>query len=270
MDDLILLGVGVAVGAVGTLVGVGGGFLLVPILLFLYPDDPPDVITSISLAVVFINAVSGSIAYGFQRRIDYRVGLLLAMATIPGSIVGALVTTKIERELFTILFSVVLIVIALLLFLRPVARERVASSTSRGWQRRTVDRAGIVYEYALPVLPALGLGLLVGFLSSLMGIGGGIIQVPAFILLFGLPTYIATATSQFMLVIMSLTGTTTHLVAGDAAEAARRTLVLAPGVVVGAQVGALLSRRMQPIVIARLLAVLMIVAAARLLTSEVL
>ena len=268
MDDLILLAVGIVVGTIGTLVGVGGGFLLVPILLFLYPDDPPSVTTSTSLAVVFINAVSGSIAYARLGRIDYRTGLILASITIPGSILGALTTTRIDREVFTAIFSLVLIAIALLLFRRPAARERSGMATRHRWKRRIVDRTGAAYDWSFPLPLAMALALLVGFLSSLLGIGGGVIQVPAFILLFNFPTYIATATSQFMLVIMSATGSLTHIASGEFGEAARRTLVLAPGVIVGSQIGAWLARRLKPALIARLLAALMIVAALRLLTAQ--
>jgi uncharacterized protein len=268
MDDILLLLVGVVVGAVGTLVGAGGGFLLVPVLLFLYPDDPPDLITSTSLAVVFVNAVSGSVAYAIQRRIDYRVGIVLALATVPGAIIGALLTTKIDRGIFTLIFGLVLLAIAALLFRRPVARQRPGSDLLHGWRRTLVDRAGQVYHYAVPLPLALPLSLVIGLFSSLLGIGGGFIQVPLFILLFNFPTYVATATSQFMLAVMSLSGTTTHLLAGDFADAARRTAVLAPGVIAGAQFGAWLSRRMRPAAIARLLAVLLAVTATRMLLSR--
>jgi uncharacterized membrane protein YfcA len=268
MDDVLLLLVGVVVGAIGTLVGAGGGFLLVPVLLFLYPDDPPGVITSTSLAVVFINAVSGSVAYGLQGRIDYKVGIVLALATIPGAVGGALLTTAIARGPFTIIFGLVLLAIAILLFRRPAARERTSGDPAHGWRRTLVDRAGHVYLYSVPLPLALPLSAAVGLFSSLLGIGGGFIQVPLFILLFNFPTYVATATSQFMLAVMSLSGTTTHLLTGDFADAARRTLVLAPGVIVGSQFGAWLSRRMRPAAIARLLAVMLALVALRMLSDQ--
>jgi uncharacterized membrane protein YfcA len=269
MNDLILLLVGLVVGAVGTLVGAGGGFLLVPVLLFLYPDDPPSVVTATSLAVVFVNAVSGSLAYAYQRRIDYRSGLILATATVPGSVVGALLTHRLPRGPFSLLFSLVLIGMAVLLFRRPVARERTSGDPKAGHQRVLVDRLGQIYVYSLPLAKAIPISAAIGLFSSLLGIGGGFIQVPVFILIFGFPTYVATATSQFMLAVMSFSGTLTHALAGDFGEAGRRTLILAPGVIVGAQFGAWLSRRMRPAAIARLLAVLLILVAVRTLAAQV-
>lgn len=272
MDDVILFAAGIVVGAIGTIVGAGGGFLLVPVLLFLHPNDPPNVITSTSLAIVLINAISGSIAYAAQGRIDYQTGIVLALATIPGSVLGALLTARFDRAPFTILFSLILLGVAALLFLRPTPRARTTPlKAAPGLRQRVlVDRSGRRYVYTIPMHLALVVSLAVGLFSSLFGIGGGIIQVPVFILLFGLPTFVATATSQFMLVVMALAGTVTHIVVGDFADAAWQTAVLAPGVVLGSQLGAWLSRRMQPQLIARILALAMVLAAGRLLLAQIL
>ena len=270
MTELLLLAVGLVIGVVGTLVGAGGGFLLVPVLLFLYPDDPPSVVTSTSLAVVFINAVSGSLAYAHQRRIDYQSGITLGLATIPGAVGGALLSRYIDRGPFTALFSVLLLGVAALLFRRPTPRPRPESAAPTGVRRVLVDRGGHTYSYAFPLGRAIVICLGIGFLSSLLGIGGGILQVPIFIMVLGFPTYIATATSQFMLAVMSLAGAGTHLVAGEFGEAAFRTVVLAPGVIAGSQFGAWLSRYVRPRAIARILAVLMTLVAGRLLMAQLL
>src|SRR5262245_56529754 len=120
MNPLWLLLIGFAVGAYGTLIGAGGGFILVPVLLFLYPEEPPARITAISLAVVFFNALSGSFAYARARRIDYRTGLTFAAVTIPGAIVGAIVNGFLPRGLFDVVFGLVLVGLALLVIFRPV------------------------------------------------------------------------------------------------------------------------------------------------------
>src|SRR5438094_763257 len=109
MDYWPLIPLGFAVGAYGTLIGAGGGFLLVPALLLLFPTARPTTITSISLAVVFFNAVSGSIAYARDRRIDYRTGLIFAAATVPGAVLGAIAVGYVPRALFDGLFGLLLI-----------------------------------------------------------------------------------------------------------------------------------------------------------------
>jgi uncharacterized membrane protein YfcA len=90
VSPLLLIPLGFLLGAFGTLIGAGGGFVLVPVLLFLYPDEDPATITSISLAVVFFNALSGSLAYARQKRIDYRTGLAFAAAASRGRSRGRL------------------------------------------------------------------------------------------------------------------------------------------------------------------------------------
>jgi uncharacterized membrane protein YfcA len=95
---LILLGV--AVGLYGTLIGAGGGFVLMPILLLLHPKISPEHLTAISLAVVFFNALAGSESYAMMKRIDYKSGLMFAAATVPGAIIGALSTSYVPRHLF--------------------------------------------------------------------------------------------------------------------------------------------------------------------------
>ena len=84
MSTFALFLLGLIVGAFGTLIGAGGGFLLVPVLLILYPHLEPEVVTAISLAVVFLNATSGSVAYGRMQKIDYRTGWIFAAAGSTG------------------------------------------------------------------------------------------------------------------------------------------------------------------------------------------
>jgi hypothetical protein len=96
----LLVVIGLAVGALATLIGSGGGFILKPILLLMYPHDSAKTLRAISLAAVFFNATSGTGAYARQRRIDYRSGTVFALATLPGAIGGALVISVVSRTVF--------------------------------------------------------------------------------------------------------------------------------------------------------------------------
>jgi len=255
---LWLLPIGAVIGAFGTLIGAGGGFLLVPLLLLMYPNENPELITSISLAVVFFNALSGSIAYARMGRIDYKSGLILASATVPGAILGAITTTLISRQAFNLIFGIALIAVSLFLFLRPRQHISPAGGVIRlSLHRRVVEADGTVHEFTYNPVVGIGLSLFVGYFSSLLGIGGGIIHVPVLTYLLNFPVHIATATSQFALAIMALTGTSVHVVNGVFAHGVRRALVLSLGVLVGAQVGARLSNRVGGALIIRGLALAM-------------
>lgn len=254
-------------GTFGTLVGAGGGFILVPILLFLYPDKDPETITAISLFVVWANATSGSIAYGLQRRIDYRSGAWFAVATLPGAVAGAIIVGYIPRRGFDALFASVLVALGLVLLFRS-ASNAIHPPVS-GWstvQRQITDRHHNTYRYSFQMWKGVAISAGVGFVSSLLGIGGGVIHVPVMATVLHFPVHIAAATSHFVLAFMAAEGTAVHLATG--ALKFDRSLVqavfLAFGAVPGAQAGAYLSRRIHDQHIIRALAVGLILVGLRL------
>jgi len=262
---LALLGVGV--GAFGTVVGAGGGFILTPILLLLYPHDSAQTLTAISLTVVFFNATSGTAAYARQRRTDFRSGAVFALATLPGAVGGALVVGVVSRHVFDGLMGGMLGLLAVWLlsgerWLPQPARRHVV-------RRLLTDRQGLLYEYDVPLLRGAAYSLVVGFVSSFLGIGGGVIHVPLLVRALGFPTHIATATSHFVLAVMSGVGALTHVAAGSFAHGhgIRRAAALSVGVVAGAQAGARLSLRLQGRVIELLLAAALLGLAGRLLLA---
>jgi uncharacterized protein len=259
----IILGVGV--GAFGTLIGAGGGFLLLPLLLFLYPHERPSVLTGISLAVVFANALSGSVAYARMRRIDLQAGLVFAIAGVPGAVLGAMVTNRLDRRVFDPLLGVALLVGATVI----VARSRqVAVSFASPGARTLVESDGTVHSYRPRVALGAALSVVVGFLSSLLGIGGGILHVPVMVYLLGFPIHVATATSHFVLAILALAGVLTHLEDGSLQAGMDRALPLAAGVLVGAQAGAWLSSRVHGPWIMRGLAIALAAVGIRLLLGH--
>jgi len=236
---------GVLVGAFGTLIGAGGGFILLPLLLVMYPDEQPHILTSISLAVVGINAASGSIAYARLGRIHYRAAMLFTVTSVPGAVLGALVTRLLPRGIFDALFGSLLIVFALYLWWgepRPERGEPTAMNLRLG--------------------AAMSFGI--GFVSSAFGVGGGFIQGPMLMQLLGFPSYIATATSQFTLTFTALAGTITHIVMGEFERGIRRTIALGIGVIIGAQIGARLAQRVHGRWILRLLSVSLFLVGLRL------
>lgn len=264
-----LAGIGLFVGGFGTLVGVAGGFLLVPILLFMYPNETPSTVTSITLTVAFFNALSGSIAYGRMKRIDYRSGMMFAAAAVPGAILGAYLVNLLNRGAFQYIFGSILIVVAGYMLLRP-------SSTAQGgflqkWcvQREVTDHAGTTHRYSYNLPLGMGIAFFVGTVSGLLGIGGGIIHVPALTQVLCFPVHIATATSHFMVAVTTISAIATHLVQGTFTGSLGVPAVLSGGAIIGAQFGARLSKRVSGPLIVRLLAVGLIVVALRLLISPV-
>ncbi len=268
LAGLVLLGL--VIGTYGTVVGAGGGFVLVPALLILYPDFEPEEVTAISLGVVFLSAVSGSAGYARQRWIDYRTGLLFAAASAPGVVAGAMLVQFVPERLFTGLFGVMLLgVAAVSLWGRPPAiREPLRGG---GIIRRIVtDAEGRQYIYAYRIWQGLTLSLGIGVVSSLFGIGGGVIHVPAMILLLHIPVQFAVATSLFVLAFMSGGASVIHLAMGTlGGEEAAKIAALALGAVPGAQLGTYLAHRMKGRSVLILLASAIVVLGARLLLKAI-
>jgi uncharacterized protein len=276
---LWLLPLGFFVGTFGTLIGAGGGFMLVPVLLIIYPDESPELITSISLAVVFFNALSGSLAYARMKRIDYKSGLIFALATIPGAILGALSTAYVPRHAFDMIFGVLMIMTGIALWVSAKDDHTVAQAHAsrlangekpKTWMvREVIDADGTRYRYAYNPVVGIVLSVFVGFISSLLGVGGGFIHVPALTRLLNFPVHIATATSHFVLAVMALTGTSVHVANGVFVQGVRRTTILSLGVILGAQVGARLSNRVGGKWIIRGLALALVFVGIRLLATEI-
>lgn len=267
-DALVWAGLavlGFLIGSYGTMIGTGGGFLLVPALLVLYPSASPELVTSISLTAVFFNALSGTAAYARHRRIDYLAGNYFALATIPSAALGAVAVGFVPRRTFDVAFALVLIGVALFLVLRPTPRV-VPRQHRRGETLRTLTDAHgdtYVYSYSLPL--GVGFSFVIGFVATILGVGGGIIHVPAMIRLLRFPTHIATATSQYVLTITALTATVVHLASGRLEGGYTIAAAVTLGMVAGAQAGAALSLRLQAPMLVRFLTLAMGVVGARLL-----
>jgi hypothetical protein len=265
-----LVALGAGVGAYGALIGAGGGFILVPILIVLYPELDPEQLTAISLAVVWTNSVSANLAYTRQKRIDFLAGGLFACATVPGAIAGALAVQQVEGEAFEIAFAVLLLSVAAWLLLPRPGRILISPAPARYLRRLLTDAHGDTYSYAFDPIRGMAIGLAIGVIASLFGVGGGIVYVPAMVLLLRFPSYIAVATSTFVLMFTAGAGASVHLLDGSYAGLEARTISLAVGTVGGAQLGALISSRLatrQGIVLKLLSVALILVSLRQLLAA---
>jgi len=270
---VILIITGFLIGIFGTLIGAGGGFILVPILILSYPELSTETITAISIVIVAANAISGSIAYARSGRIDFKAGLLFALFTIPGSVLGVLTTKYIPRALFNILFGVLLVVLSAYLMLgqhKQVSAPHTDDNHKR-WKHHTLtDATGISYSYTYNQNRGILISLLVGYISPVLGIGGGIIHVPALIQWLQFPVYVATATSHFILAIMATVSMAVHAINGsyNDPKVLHMVIGLVIGVVPGAQIGAWLSHKFKSHTIIRVLAVCLGLVGIRILFSR--
>jgi hypothetical protein len=184
--------------------------------------------------------------------------VLFTLAGLPGAILGALLVHEITRSLFDPIFGVVLLVIGGLLVANPLGTPGVMEHDSDApvsERRMLLGSVGSAY---------------IGVLSSLLGIGGGIIHVPFLIRALRMPPHTATATSHFVLTFVALTATVTHVALGEFERGLPQTMYLAVGVMMGAPLGAALSTRLHGSLIVRLLALALCLVGLRLLARMLL
>jgi uncharacterized membrane protein YfcA len=261
--------IGFFVSIYGSLVGAGGGFVIVPILLLFFANDfSTQQAAGTSLLVVLFNGLSATYAFAKQRRIDYATGVRFAAATVPSAFIGGQVAEYFDSAAFKATFGFLLIVVAIFLNLRPdPARAKSFADPNKplpsGFVRRTmIDASGQEVQYAFNLRNGIIFCFGIGFLSSILGVGGGIFLVPAMVFLFDFPAHCAAATSSFVLIFTASAGLIPH--------ALNHNIVLVPGIamavggIAGAQIGARLAQRIKGKLILRFLSFGMAVAGVQL------
>jgi uncharacterized protein len=244
---IILLVVGLAAGTFGSMVGVGGGLLITPVLALM--GFSPSNIASTSLIAVTSTGISSTIEYSRQKRIDYVIGLKISALAIPGAVIGASLSSYISFENFKVYLAIVLIFAGLyILYRNSILREK-------SQEKKPFSKSIRVLFYIV--------SFFAGLISSLFGIGGGIIFVPLMVLMLGIAMFRAGPNSQLALLITSLAGVFTHVLLGHPNYL--DGLLLAIGAFVGGNVGARLSSRVKEGILQKLLSTSLIGVALKLL-----
>jgi len=250
MDSIILAPIlGLLVGIVAAFFGIGGGVLFVPILILIF-NLPVKSAVGTSLLAIFITSMSSMIAYTRQKRIVFRVGLIMESASIPGAILGAYFTTLLPGEYLRKAFSIFLIFVAFNIMRKKAHSKSIEDKPSVDYNRKNIAQL-LLFSFCA------------GFLSATLGIGGGVLNVPIMLLVLHFPIHYAVATSCFVIVVTSLTGVSQHLRYSHVEVF--YGLSLGFGAVIGAQIGAQVSRKTAPSTLKKLFAVLLVVTAIRLM-----
>ncbi|GIP26409.1 UPF0721 transmembrane protein [Paenibacillus sp. J23TS9] len=258
---LLLFCIGLAAGISGSLVGLGGGFIVVPALAFLFPDMPGAQIAGTSMAMLLFNSISSTYVYAKQKRIDYQAAVRFAAASIPGSVIGAFFAEYLEGKLFFISFGIFLIFVALLLLFKP--NKPIAWPFKPTVNRNFIDNNGERFEYAYHMPTGIVISFFVGFLASLFGIGGGSLMIPTMTLLLSFTPHIAVATSMLQILLSAIVSTSVHALLYNIDWL--KVLALAPGAIIGGQIGARLAIYLPAKLLLKILALLLIVVSIRLI-----
>ncbi|HKU48675.1 MAG TPA: sulfite exporter TauE/SafE family protein [Nitrososphaera sp.] len=242
----LLVAVGLGAGTLGAMLGVGGGIIMVPALTLF--GITPSQIASTSLFAVTSTSVSSTVEYSRQKKIDYRLGILMAAMAVPGAVLGAFLSSGLSGELFRLYFGILLILAGLYILYK--------NSLLKKGGRRAARLAP--YHY----LAVSAASVAAGIISSLFGIGGGVIFVPLMLLVLGIGMHRAAATSQMTLMVTSIAGVLTHVALGHPDYLF--AIALSAGAFAGGQIGARLSKSAKDALLQRILGVILIAVGGKL------
>lgn len=256
VNAFLLLGLGGMVGILSGMFGVGGGFLMTPLLFFI--GIPPAVAVATEANIIVASSFSGVLAHVKRKTVDFRMGTVLLIGGLAGAAVGVQVF-RILKEigqvelLVTLSYVVFLGIVGGLMFLESLRSIRRARSANP----RPIIRKHHNWVHGLPfkmrfrtsglyisAIPPLLVGVFVGILAAIMGVGGGFIMVPAMIYLLGMPTKVVIGTSLFQIIFVTAFTTLMHATTNFTVDMMLAVLLLIGGVI-GAQVGTRIGVKMK-------------------------
>lgn len=275
VNAFLLLGLGGMVGVLSGMFGVGGGFLMTPLLFFI--GIPPAVAVATEANQIVASSFSGVLAHLRRKTVDLRMGTVLLVGGLTGAGLGVVVFNYLKSLgqvdlLVTLCYVIFLGVVGSLMFIESLralhkSRKGVAAPAKRrqrGWVHsmpfKMRFRTSGLY---ISVIPPILVGLCVGVLSAIMGVGGGFIMVPAMIYLLGMPTKVVVGTSLFQIIFVTGFTTMLHATTNYTVDIVLAVLLLIGGVV-GAQIGTVIGARMPAEQLRVLLAALVLVVCGKL------
>ncbi len=275
VNAIAIIGLGGVVGLLTGMIGVGGGFLTTPILIFF--GIPPAVAVASSTTQITGTSISGVLAHTRRKGVDYRMGGVVIAGGVVGSLAGGFLFRMLQQmgqidTVISMLYVVLLTGIGLLMakeaattleIIKPRAGARPArrhnpmiAALPMRWR---FYRSGL---YISPLAP-LGLGFISGMLTVLLGVGGGFIMVPAMIYLLGMSTQVVVGTSLLQILFVTAATTLIHATTTRSVDIVLAVLLLL-GSVVGAQYGARLAQKMKPELLRMFLAIVVLAVALRM------
>lgn len=274
VNAFLLLGLGGIVGILSGMFGVGGGFLMTPLLFFI--GIPPAVAVATEANQIVASSFSGVLAHFKRRTVDLRMGLVLLVGGLIGAAIGVQVFAMLREMgqvdlLVKLCYVVFLGIIGGLMFLESLRAIRRAKNPVAVPTRK---KHGLVHALPLKmkfrtsglyisVIPPIAVGLFVGILAAIMGVGGGFIMVPAMIYILGMPTKVVIGTSLFQIIFVTGFTTLLHATTNYTVDMALAVLLLIGGVV-GAQIGTRIGVKLKAEQLRILLSLMVLAVCAKL------
>ncbi len=228
MEYVIYAGLGIVTGVIGALLGLGGGVIIVPYLVFVSMYEPKMAIGT-SMLVVLFNSASGACGYIRERLACTDAAIKFSLATIPGAFLGSYAASFLQGRIFYGVFGLLFLGLSINMYIKSNGKGR----------DNGVDVVPENYNWKLGVLCSV----FVGFLASVLGIGGGVIHVPFMLYVLRFPVRVAIATSTCILAVSALAGVVSHAYLGHISYLV--AVAIGIGAAIGAQIGVRLAKKLK-------------------------
>ncbi len=274
VNAFLLLGLGGMVGVLSGMFGVGGGFLMTPLLFFI--GIPPAVAVATEANQIVASSFSGVLAHLRRKTVDLKMGVVLLIGGLIGAALGVQVFNILKAAgqvdlLVKLCYVVFLGVVGMLMFvesLNAIRKTKKGTPPPTRRQRNWVHALPFKMRFRtsglyISVIPPLIVGVLVGILAAIMGVGGGFIMVPAMIYILGMPTKVVVGTSLFQIIFVTAFTTLLHAVTNQTVDMLLAVLLLVGGVI-GAQIGTQIGTRLKAEQLRILLAIIVLAVCGKL------
>ncbi|AVQ34459.1 sulfite exporter TauE/SafE family protein [Staphylococcus muscae] len=271
MSIIILLLVGFLSAVIGSIVGIGGGIIIVPTLIYfgvtldvLHGITPQTAIGTSSI-ILIVTGLTSSLGYLKQKQVDVKNGMIFLIGIIPGALIGAYLSQFLTLHSFNRYFGIFLIFVSILLMIRHKIPPIQAFQQER-YMKSFTDAHGETYRYGVVPSVAVVLSFLIGLTSGLFGIGGGALMTPLMLLVFRFPPHVAVGTSMMMIFFSSITGSVGHIILGHVVWGYSLILIVASWI--GAKLGVRINRSVKSDTVVLILRMVMLVLGIYLITRS--
>lgn len=247
MEFILLAVTGMVAAIVGSLIGLGGGIVIVPVLIFLGTElnildgvTPQIAVGTSSLVLVFIG-LSSVVSYNKSKQVDWKNGKYFLFGILPGAMIGSYTSSLFTVDSLKLYFGLFIILISFILLIRDKMKPLKIFQNEKYIKPHT-DGTGEIHYYGFPPYIGVTGSLLAGFTAGLFGVGGGALMTPMMIILFLMPPSIAVGTSMFLVLFGSLSSAGGHLLQGNIHFLYALTLI--PAAYLGAKFGVILNRKL--------------------------
>lgn len=243
---IILVLIGLLSSILGSLVGIGGGVIVVPALMYfglslgLLPAITPQTAVGTSSMLLIFTGLSAMWSYAKNNQVDRQNGTLFLIGLIPGAFTGSYASSLFTVDSFNLYFGIFLIFVSILLVVRNKIKPLKIFQNPK-YMKPHRDNMGNVYHYGFPPYLAIAITFIVGFVTGLFGIGGGVLMTPLMLMVFRMPPTIAIGTSMMMVFFSGLSSASGHILQGNVVFI--YILLLVPAAILGANIGVKINQK---------------------------